>query len=134
MFGERRVWNAKRVKTVELSVDDVTGLATMRHALAVWLESAGVGAEPRADVVLAIHEAVANALEHAHGPPPVLVRAMRVDDGVVVDVLDSGCWKPPQLPVPEDRGRGLGLIRDLVNTAEIITREDGTTVRLCRAA
>jgi len=38
MFGERRVWNAKRVKTVELSVDDVMGLATMRHALAVWLE------------------------------------------------------------------------------------------------
>ena len=128
------MWNAQRVQTVELSVDDVEGLAAMRHGLADWLESSGVGEAQCADVVLASHEAVANALEHAHGRPPVLVRASCVECGVVVEVLDSGCWKPQQLPPPEDRGRGLGLIRGLVTNAEIIRRQDGTTVRMCRTA
>ena len=120
--------------TVELQVDRIDGLGSMRRALGAWLDAAGVGEEPGADVVLAIHEAVANALEHSGGAQPVVVRGTRLEGLVVVEVLDSGSWKAPELPAPEERGRGLALIRDLVTDAEIITRTDGTTVRLCRNA
>ena len=120
--------------TVELQVDRIDGLGSMRRALGAWLDATGVGGEPGADVVLAIHEAVVNALEHSGGTQPVVVRGMRLDGLVIVEVLDSGSWKAPGRTAPEARGRGLALIRDLVTDAEIITRTDGTTVRLCRTA
>ena len=134
MFDEHRVWNPTYMRTVELQVNHIDGLGSMRQALGAWLEATGVGEDPGADVVLAIHEAVVNALEHSGGTQPVVVRGTRLDGLVAVEVLDSGSWKAPELPAPEGRGRGLALIRDLVTNAEIITRTDGTTVRLCRTA
>ena len=89
---------------------------------------------PRAAVVLATHEAVANAIQHAGGPGHVLVRGESGSEGVVIEVSDDGHWKPPADPPSEERGRGLMLIRSLVSDAQIKTGTRGTTVRIHQLA
>ena len=89
---------------------------------------------PRAAVVLATHEAVANAIQHAGTPAPVLVRAESGFDGVVIEVCDEGRWRPEDDPPSEERGRGITLIRSLVSEAQINTGEWGTTVRIHQVA
>ena len=112
----------------------LTALAPMRHSLDAWLESGGMGEPPRAAVVLATHEAVANAIQHADCPTPVVVRAVAGADGVVIEVRDDGHWKAPANPPSEERGRGLTLIRSLVSDAQIKTGEWGTIVRIHQLA
>ena len=48
----------------------LTALASLRHSLDAWLEGGGMGEPPRAAVVLATHEAVANAIQHAGARVP----------------------------------------------------------------
>ena len=112
---------------VELAL---TALASLRHSLDAWLEGGGMGEPPRAAVVLATHEAVANAIQHAGAPSPVVVRGDADGDGVVIEVSDDGHWKPPADPPSEERGRGLTLIRSLVSDAQVWTGDRGTTVRI----
>ena len=102
----------------------------MRHLLDAWLRGDGVDEPPRAAVVLATHEAVANAIQHAGAPGHVVVRAEFGSDGVVIEVSDDGHWKPPDDRPSEDRGRGLTLIRSLVSGAQMKTGSCGTTVRI----
>jgi serine/threonine-protein kinase RsbW len=108
----------------------LTALAPLRHSLDAWLEQGGMGEPPRAAVVLATHEAVANAIQHAEAPSPVLVRGESDPEGVVIEVTDDGHWRPPDDPPSEGRGRGLNLIRALVSDAQIRTGDTGTTVRI----
>ncbi len=117
--------------TFEAQVEPaLAALAPLRHSLDEWLERGGVTEPPRAAVVLATHEAVANAIEHAGTPHAVLVRGEADTKGVVIEITDDGSWRPPADPPPEDRGRGLDLIRALVSDAEVRTGDSGTTVRI----
>lgn len=87
-------------------------------------------AEPaRSEIVLATHEAAANAIEHAASSAPIEIRARRAVASVVVEVRDHGRWQPPRVGT-EARGRGLKLIESLVSAVTIETDEDGTTLRL----
>ena len=49
---------------------------------------------------------------------------------VVIVVSDSGRWKSES--TSRDRGRGLGLMRALMESVEIVPSSDGTSVRLER--
>jgi anti-sigma regulatory factor (Ser/Thr protein kinase) len=111
---------------------DLAVLVTVRYSLSAWLEDVGVADPPRADVVLATHEAVANAIEHAGSTEPVKVDASFLNGDVTVEVRDSGRWK--KQPVSEERGRGLRLIRSLVAEVEILKEKRGTTLRLVEHA
>jgi anti-sigma regulatory factor (Ser/Thr protein kinase) len=102
-------------------------LASLRHALAAWLERVRVDERACAEVVLAAHEAAANALEH--GDPPVAVCAGLAGGVVRVEISDRGRWKV-QRSTDEERGRGLLLIEQLVSEVEIDTHDRGTTLRL----
>ena len=105
-------------------------LAPLRHSLDAWLEGGGMSEPPRAALVLATHEAVTNAIQHAGVPVRVVVRGDADADGVVIEVTDDGQWKPPDDPPSEERGRGLTLIRLLVSDAQICSGTSGTTVRI----
>src|SRR3954451_10494699 len=70
----------------EMQVEDGAALAPFRHKLDRWLAIGGLADVPRADVVLASHEAVANAIEHSNSSQPVLVRADAHADGFVVEM------------------------------------------------
>jgi anti-sigma regulatory factor (Ser/Thr protein kinase) len=104
-------------------------LATVRHALAQWLEAAGAGAGDVGALTLACGEAAANAVEHAYGPEDrsFELRAVCDGDDVTLEVRDRGRWREQR---GEDRGRGLMLMEALLDDVEIDSRRDGTTVLL----
>jgi anti-anti-sigma factor len=106
-------------------------LAPLRRALARWLSEAGATKEETDDVVLAISEAAANAVLHAYGPEDgVFEVAARAIGGVIdATVRDRGRWRSRG---PDQGGRGLRLMRALVDAAEVSTGPSGTEVKLVR--
>ena len=108
---------------------DISLLRALRHSLTFWLELAGVPAEKQASIVLATHEAAANAIQHGDAGGSVTVTAeSEAEGGCVVVVRNDGGWK--QESVREGRGKGLALMRELMSDVGIKTT---TTVRM-RAA
>ncbi len=109
-------------------------LAAIRRAVRTWAYASALDDETTDDLLLAINEAAANAVEHAYGTGPaglVDYSLTRADDGSIeVVVRDHGAWRPP----PADsgsRGRGLALIRRLATDVEVEHPEPdgGTAVR-----
>src|SRR4051812_7024145 len=104
-------------------------LPGVRRRLGSWLGALGMGEQDSVGVMVAVGEACANAAEHAYrgGEPGPLVVAASVDvDGVVtVTVQDEGTWRPPDRD-PGDRGRGLLIMRQLVDSVAL--EEDGGTI------
>ncbi|BBX44801.1 SpoIIE family protein phosphatase [Mycobacterium cookii] len=112
---------------------DVRHLAPSRAALRTWLTQAGVEPDQVQDMLIATGEAVANAIEHGHRGHPegtISLRASAVADGLQVSVVDTGVWKTPR-HVPSDyRGRGISLMRCLVQDLSIHSNDAGTTVHM----
>ena len=106
---------------------DLPRLRGLRHDVAAWLDSIGVPAESRDGVVLAVHEAAANAIEHATGR--VTVRGAHDGEKLLLVVSNTGRWRGSH-PVDLARGRGLTIMRALMNNLEIRTDPEGTTVRM----
>jgi serine phosphatase RsbU (regulator of sigma subunit)/anti-sigma regulatory factor (Ser/Thr protein kinase) len=118
---------------LDLSIPgDLAALGSLRDALRAWLAGTPAVRTESEEIVLAVWEACANAIEHAREPSKEVVRlTAAVDDSkVTVVVEDSGGWKPPT----ETPGRGLGLrlIRSLMSTVDVVTGDDGTRVTLER--
>ncbi|KGI67535.1 SpoIIE family protein phosphatase [Mycolicibacterium rufum] len=112
---------------------DVTELANSRTALRSWLGSAGVDAEQTLDVLIAAGEALANAIEHGHRDLPggrVRLEATAFADDLHVTVVDTGTWKAPADAPALHRGRGLGLMRALMQDVSIDSQASGTTVHM----
>ena len=112
---------------------DLAQLAPLRHSLSDWLQSAGVPEPPRENVLLATHEATANAIEHAQTSEPVVIWAQVSDAAVTIEVRDRGPWKTTD-EFDEERGRGLPLIATLVSEVKIEASAHGTTLRLVQPA
>jgi len=107
-------------------------LAPSRAALRGWLTQAGVDHDQIQDVLIAAGEAVANAIEHGHRDRPGMVslRATAVVDRLHVTVTDSGTWKVPSEVADVSRGRGMGLMRVLMEDLSIQSSDAGTTVHM----
>jgi anti-anti-sigma factor len=107
-------------------------LPGVRRRLGAWLTSLGMGEHDRVSVMVAVGEACANAAEHAYRdtePGPMSVTAdVDVDGVLTVTVRDEGTWRPPDRD-PGDRGRGLLIMRQLVDGVAL-QEERGTTVTL----
>jgi anti-anti-sigma factor len=109
-----------------------SSLPLVRRRLGGWLAGLGMGEQDRVGVMVAAGEACANAAEHAYrgtDAGPVHVRAaVDVDGMLTVTVKDEGAWRPPDRD-PGDRGRGLLIMRQLVDGVSL-EEEHGTTVTL----
>ena len=108
-------------------------IASLRTELRGWLVTRGVDEESRDALLLALSEAVANAIEHgyrgtAHGV--VTLTATVSGEAVVLRVRDHGSWREPRGDDPA-RGRGLFLIGEVTDAMEI-DRDGGTTVTMRR--
>jgi PAS domain S-box-containing protein len=116
---------------VEL-VGEPAALAAFRQGLRRWLEEAGAEADEVQDVVMAVNEACQNAIEHAYGlaPEPFDVRLTCDEGSVSVTVRDRGGWRDGR---SDDRGRGLPLMRALMDEVDIEQRPTGSTVTLRRS-
>jgi serine phosphatase RsbU (regulator of sigma subunit)/anti-sigma regulatory factor (Ser/Thr protein kinase) len=120
-------------KTLALSLPArPSSLASMRRAVAQWLRLAGAGEDETYEILVACGEACANSVAHAH---PALsdssfeVHAAKDGLEVQVAVRDTGRWRPP---ANEGRGRGLAVMRELMDDVEIEPSDQGTTVTLRR--
>jgi serine phosphatase RsbU (regulator of sigma subunit)/anti-sigma regulatory factor (Ser/Thr protein kinase) len=125
---------ARRIDTtrLELRVAAVPGsLATMRRSLRSWLLSAGADEDLTYDVLVAVGEAAANAVEHAYGPVDneFVVAAERAGEDAVFTVADRGRWRASR---GSNRGRGLTLMRELMDDVQVDSDDEGTVVTLRR--
>lgn len=108
----------------------------MRRTLRAWLDGVGVPFGDAQDLVLAVDEAVTNAIEHSRELPQrgrsvdVDVHLERETDTVVVEVTDRGSWAGPGMGALHG-GRGLMLMNALCDRVDI-EHGDGTVVRLSR--
>ena len=113
--------------TIEPAAEQLGGL---RGELRAWLAHAGATSSEAGDVLIAVGEACANAIEHAGAAAgaAIDVRGQLVNRDVVVRVRDRGAWRP-SAPQPE-RGHGLRLMRVLMDHIDISRGDDGTRIEL----
>lgn len=107
-------------------------LAALRHEMRGWLNRMGATSSEAGDVLIAMGEACANAIEHAGAEPgsTIDVRAQLVGREVVVQICDHGHWR--SAAARSERGHGLRLMRVLMDAIDIATVRDGTRVQLRR--
>ena len=107
-------------------------LAVIRARLRTWLPTAHVAPSAAAEVLLAVGEAVSNAVEHAvRGTPgdvEVEVTARATTTGLALTVKDNGRWHAPRKSA--QRGHGNRLMHALVDTVTITPTPQGTTVEM----
>ena len=119
------------VEPFRLSVlADVRSLPMLRRSIRSWLS--GVGAKNADDVVLAVHEAVANAIEHGGLPPgdSVAVAADVVSGVLHVSVRDDGAWR--ERTADDTRGRGLDIMRAMMDHVAMDIEQGSTSIVMTR--
>jgi anti-sigma regulatory factor (Ser/Thr protein kinase) len=104
-------------------------LSTLRNALKQWLTRIGGTSEEIFAVVTAVGEAAANAIEHAYGPGDAVfdVEAQVEAENLAITVRDKGQWRAPRGHL---HGRGMEMMRAMMDTVEVVSDHRGTTLRL----
>jgi serine/threonine-protein kinase RsbW len=132
---------ANRFRALELHIPaDTRYLSLVRRGVRNLAESMGFPREDVADVELAVSEAVTNSVEHGSTPagePAVVVKCRAWDDWLVVEVEDES--PAPSLPtdrVPsplhDERGRGILMMRALMDECQDSRTEHGMRVRMAK--
>ncbi|MFD3328022.1 SpoIIE family protein phosphatase [Streptomyces sp. NPDC058701] len=106
-------------------------LAPVRTALRGWLDRCELPPGTVHNILVAAGEACANAIEHGHRDTPgdiVHVRAEASVDSLHLTIADSGRWKTPQPELNTHRGRGIRLMRALMQHVSVTRGPTGTTV------
>jgi PAS domain S-box-containing protein len=106
-------------------------LAPIRSMLRRWLSHAGADEVEIAEITTACGEAATNAIEHAGtgNGAHFEVSGRREGPEIELAVRDHGSWRSER---DDDQGRGLDLMRTLMDTVAVEPGEEGTTVSLRR--
>ncbi len=103
----------------------------VRRTMARYAERQKLTAQQRHDLLTAVGEAVANAVEHAYAKEvagTVEVRAVTDQTQVTVTVADTGTWKPNRRR--ETRGHGIRIMRAIAERVELRVGREQTVVHL----
>jgi anti-sigma regulatory factor (Ser/Thr protein kinase) len=116
----------------EVLASDPRELSRLRRSLQAWRRMFQPADRGESDLLVAVNEACANAIEHAyrdgaHGTIEITV-VLAPDGAYVATVRDFGTWRPP-VTAPSSRGRGLNIIRDISHGFELRSTAEGTLVR-----
>jgi anti-sigma regulatory factor (Ser/Thr protein kinase) len=108
-------------------------LARLRQAVGHWLRAQDLEREVVTQIMIAVSEAGANAIEHAYGPGrgKFRVHAARIGEVIEVRVSDQGRWR---LPRGEHRGRGLAIMQAAMDQLEVRATDGGTEIVMRRNA
>jgi PAS domain S-box-containing protein len=106
-------------------------LAQIRSMLRRWLSHAGADDVEIAEITTACGEAATNAIEHAGTGNGARFEVSGRREGAEVEIAvhDHGSWRRER---EDDHGRGLELMRTLMDTVAVEPGEEGTTVSLRR--
>ncbi len=122
-----------RVLSVQPRPSELAGLRASVHD---WLHEFVADESRRHQIVLAVHEAVANAVEHGSAesgvPATIVVELALRPSAVEAVVRDNGRWQerdPFHLEWEDERGRGLSIIERIASRATV-DRSRGTVVRM----
>jgi PAS domain S-box-containing protein len=125
------------VRTVPMSAERLhldlptnpKALATLRRTVGRWLAPLGASPVESNDIQVACHEACSNAMEHGYRFREALIDVNAEFDGedVRVTISDRGGWREKR---SSDRGRGLDLIRALMDEVALDAGDRGTVVRM----
>ena len=117
-------------RTVPARPGELSGL---RRELRGWLQTAGVGGDDTDDILVAVGEALTNAIEHGHDSDggPIDMSAEYQGGRHVFTIGDHGSWKVP-VDSHGSRGRGLTMMGQLMDEVEITQRDSGTLVTLTK--
>lgn len=130
-----------RFRALELHIPaDTRYLSLVRRGVRNLAESMGFPREDVADVELAVSEAVTNSVEHGSTPagePAVVVKCRAWEDWLVIEIEDES--SVPSLPncptisaAHEERGRGVLMMRALMDECEDCRTDHGIRVRMAK--
>ncbi len=110
---------------------DASTPAQLRHTLDAFLKALDIEPALRDDIIIAVGEAIANAVEHAYETKEAGRVELHVttddDNTLLVDVYDRGSFIDRELR--EGRGLGLQIVRAIARAVSIDT-EGGTRIRM----
>jgi serine phosphatase RsbU (regulator of sigma subunit)/anti-sigma regulatory factor (Ser/Thr protein kinase) len=106
-------------------------LGGLRKTLHRWLQAAGADEDELFDITLSVSEAAGNAIEHAYGASEATftVRCEQEGRRVTITVRDLGRWRTTR---PPGGGRGLEIMRAVLDSVEIASDEKGTLVTMTK--
>jgi len=107
-------------------------LAGSDAASQLFVQGARIDSDQRviAEITTACGEAATNAIEHAGAGGPFELAGRLNGREVEITVRDRGVWRAER---QGDQGRGLALMRALMDNVDVSQTADGTMVRLRRA-
>ena len=105
-------------------------LRELRRRVGRWLTLRGVDASARDATLLALSEACNNAIEHGYRDRPGTINLVfrHEDSSLEIRVADNGEWREPE--PDSSRGRGMLIMRSLMDDADVVWSQDGTEVVL----
>jgi anti-sigma regulatory factor (Ser/Thr protein kinase) len=130
-FSSSRYRQTRRIQPFSATLPADAGLLfDLRQSLRKWLRTGQLPPTTQDALVLAVHEAVANGIEHANGSS-VSVHGGLDDRGLIVDVTTRGPWIANERDDVwlAERGRGLALMKGLTEL-EIVVSNESVTIRL----
>ncbi|HWC32878.1 MAG TPA: SpoIIE family protein phosphatase, partial [Actinomycetota bacterium] len=130
MLAVRPVTLAERPFEIRIAAEPHV-LATIRRAVRRWLRAVDASEEDAYEVLAALGEACTNVIQHAYGAARgrLELRFDRADGDIEVMVRDFGTWRGESRG---DGGRGLVLMRGLMDAVSIERDAAGTTVTMRR--
>jgi anti-sigma regulatory factor (Ser/Thr protein kinase) len=110
---------------------DLQAPRPLRHVLISLLTALNVDDPRRGDIVLAVGEALSNAVEHAYAGREAGTVELRAQTNsgqtLVVEVVDRGHYI--ERAGSPDRGFGLRIVRNIARNV-VVNRDDGTRVTM----
>ena len=102
----------------------------VRSSLKHFLEQHRIDSDRQFSIITSVGEAVANSVEHAYTREIGTVSLHVEVDGpaVRVQIEDAGRWRPAQRE--DERGRGIPMMRALMDRVEIRTDQSHTQIRM----
>ena len=107
-------------------------LAPIRAEVRRWLASLGVGEDIQTDLVLAVNEAVTNAVEHASKSASDTVELTfwtEEQATLCIEIVDHGKWRPPPARITGS-WHGIPMMHSLIESILIHYDARGTRVLL----
>ena len=125
---------------LRVMIDRPAQLASFRRRVRMLLSKRGLRADEREAIVLATNEALSNALQACEvADCRIEVIVSLIADYVCVEVRDADerfqgvCLDLIEIPgESEEHGRGLYLMRTLMESLELVPRSHGTLVRMIK--
>jgi anti-sigma regulatory factor (Ser/Thr protein kinase) len=118
--------------SVSMSADG-SHVRLFRRHLSRWLGGDQLNTDVADDLVIATSEALENCCDHAfvgaESIGTMTLTAHAIEGGLVITVSDDGLWQMAGTE-PTHRGRGLAMIRALVDEVVLEWGPDGTRLAL----